>query len=54
MTFNISLSSEAKAIISLSYLKIDLQIVLIDLRKVSKSDSGLKSLNKSVILFEFV
>ena len=53
MTFNISLSSEAKAIISLSYLKIDLQIVLIDLRKVSKSDSGLKSLNKSVILFEF-
>ena len=54
MIFNLPLSSEARAIVSLSYLKIDLQVVLIDLRKVSKSDSGLKFLNKSVILFEFV
>ena len=46
-TFKSSLSVDLKEIVSLSYLNIDLHVLLTDLKNLSESDSGSNSLNKS-------
>ena len=53
-TFKSSVSLDLNEIVSLSYLNIDLHVLFTDLKKISESDSGSNSLNKSWIKFEFL